>query len=77
VRDFVVIETGKWTSRIVEGAEEGNVSMGIYLPGTERGPMNLIKGVRSAWAAACRRARVAFMVIGLRANRRGVEKNWF
>lgn len=26
-----------------------------------RGPMNLIKGVRSACAAACRRARVANM----------------
>lgn len=31
-------------------------------PGMERFPMNLIEGTRSAWAAACRRARVANMV---------------
>lgn len=29
----------------------------------ERGPRNLIKGWRSAWAAACRRARVACIFV--------------
>lgn len=28
-------------------------------PGMVRGPRNLMRGVRSAWTAACRRARVA------------------
>lgn len=32
------------------------------VPGMERFPMNLIEGTRSAWATACRNARVANMV---------------
>lgn len=40
----------------------GKAGRGESSQGMERGPRNLIMGVRSAWAAACRRALVANIV---------------
>ena len=78
---------GGWTRRLEIKVEYQDKQVGKNSQGVERGPMNLMRGVRSAWAAACRRARVANMatvVVAMRAvvfrglesamvGRRGVE----
>lgn len=35
----------------------------VDIQGMVRGPRNLMRGVRSAWTAACRRARVAENIV--------------
>lgn len=51
-----LVVAAKWVEGKRRRRREGRTH---DVPGMERFPMNLIEGTRSAWAAACRSARVA------------------